>query len=153
MALATGHGGPHPGGDAVGSVTTLAPTHVGRAPRHRGPARSTARVACRLIRLRVPPEVAARRRQKAYEKAQKSGRTPTRAPAVVRLDDPGDQLLDGVVDLEEVVVLYRTRWQIELLFKLWKSHNRLATHAESQSVAWQMAEFWAKLIGVILQHQ
>ena len=53
---------------------------------------------------------------------------------------------------KEVVVLYRTRWQIELLFKLWKSHNRLATHAESQSVAWQMAEFWAKLIGVILQH-
>ena len=40
---------------------------------------STARVACRLIALRVPPEVAARRRQKAYEKAQKSGRTPTRA--------------------------------------------------------------------------
>ena len=53
---------------------------------------------------------------------------------------------------KEVVVLYRTRWQIELLFKLWKSHNRLATHAESQSVARQMAEFWAKLIGVILQH-
>ena len=53
---------------------------------------------------------------------------------------------------KEVVVLYRTRWQIELLFKLWKSHNRLATHAESQSVAWLMAEFWAKLIGVILQH-
>ena len=39
---------------------------------------STARVACRLVALRVPPEVAARRRQKAYEKAQKSGRTPTR---------------------------------------------------------------------------
>ena len=61
---------------------------------------STARVACRLLALRVPPEVAARRRQKADEKAQKSGRTPTRAPAVVRLDDLGDQLLDGVVDLE-----------------------------------------------------
>ena len=27
---------------------------------------------------------------------------------------------------KEVVVLYRARWQIELLFKLWKSHNRLA---------------------------
>ena len=39
---------------------------------------STARVACRLLALRVPPEVAARRRQKADEKAQKSGRTPTR---------------------------------------------------------------------------
>jgi hypothetical protein len=51
-----------------------------------------------------------------------------------------------------VVVLYRSRWQIELLFKLWKSHNLLATHAENKSVAQQMAEFWTKLIGVIVQH-
>jgi len=49
-------------------------------------------------------------------------------------------------------VLYRSRWQIELMFKLWKSHNRLATHAETQSVSWPMAEFWAKLIGVIVPH-
>ena len=114
---------------------------------------STARVACRLIALRVPPEVAARRRQKAYEKAQKSGRTPTRAHLqwcdwTILVTNCSPELLTW----KEVVVLYRTRWQIELLFKLWKSHNRLATHAESQSVAWQMAEFWAKLIGVILQH-
>lgn len=114
---------------------------------------STARVACRLIALRVPPEVAARRRQKAYEKAQKSGRTPTRAHLqwcdwTILVTNCSLELLTW----KEVVVLYRTRWQIELLFKLWKSHNRLATHAESQSVAWQMAEFWAKLIGVILQH-
>jgi hypothetical protein len=39
-----------------------------------------------------------------------------------------------------------------LLFKLWKSQNRLATHAEGKSVAWQMAEYWAKLIGVVVQH-
>ena len=148
IALATGHGGPHPGGDAVGSVTTLAPTHVGRAPRHRGPAREHG--PCRLPVDRavpVPPEVAARRRQKAYEKAQKSGRTPTRAHLqwcdwTILVTNCSTELLTW----KEVVVLYRTRWQIELLFKLWKSHNRLATHAESQSVAWQMAEFWAKLI-------
>ena len=69
-----------------------------------------------------------------------------------RLDDPGDRLLDGVVDLERGRGPVPHRWQIELLFKLWKSHNRRANHAESQSVAWRMAEFWAKLIGVILQH-
>jgi hypothetical protein len=49
-------------------------------------------------------------------------------------------------------VLYRSRWQIELLFKLWKSHNRLAVHAGTRSAAWQMAEFWAKLIAVAIQH-
>ena len=53
-ALATGHSGPHPGGDAVGPVATPAPTHVGRTPQHRDPAREhgtrrlpVARAACR----------------------------------------------------------------------------------------------------------
>ncbi len=50
------------------------------------------------------------------------------------------------------VVLNMEGAPFDLWFKLWKSHNRPATHAPSQSVAWQMAEFWAKLIGVILQH-
>jgi hypothetical protein len=36
------------------------------------------RLGCRLIALRAPQEVAARRRQKAYEKAQKRGATPSR---------------------------------------------------------------------------
>ena len=153
LALATGHGGPHPGGDAVGPVATLATTHVDGPLDIAVLLGSTARVACRLIAPYVPPEVAARRRQKAYEKAQKSGRTPTREHLqwcdwTILVTNCSPELLTW----KEVVVLYRTRWQIELLFKLWKSHNRLATHAESQSVAWQMAEFWAKLIGVILQH-
>src|SRR3954451_24252616 len=38
------------------------------------------------------------------------------------------------------------------MFKLWKSHNLLARHGETKGVAWQMAEFWSKLIGVIVQH-
>ena len=38
------------------------------------------------------------------------------------------------------------------MFKLWKSHNGLATHATSKSAVWQMAEFWAKLIAIIVQH-
>ena len=36
------------------------------------------RLPCRLIALRVPQEVADRRRQKAYVKAQKHGRVPSR---------------------------------------------------------------------------
>jgi hypothetical protein len=114
---------------------------------------SEQRVSSRLIALRAPQEVADRRRQKAYEKAQKSGRTPTAEHLewcnwTIFVTNCPDDLLTW----QEVVVLYRSRWQIELMFKLWKSHNLLATHAETKSVSRQMAEFWAKLIGVIVQH-
>lgn len=114
---------------------------------------SARRVSRRLIALRAPQEVAARRRQKAYEKAQKSGRTPTAEHrewchwTIFVTHCPPDLLT-----WQEVVVLSRSRWQIELMFKLWKSHNLRATHAETKSVAWQRAEFWTKLIGVIVPH-
>jgi hypothetical protein len=111
------------------------------------------RLACRLIVVRVPPEVAARRRQKAYERAQKHGTVPgaeqlawcqwtlfvTNCPA-------------ELLSWREVIVLYRARWQIELLFKLWKSHNHLAAVRTTWTAVERMAVFWAKLIGVVLQH-
>ena len=114
---------------------------------------STARVACRLIararRRRWRPAGARRRtRRRRRAAVRPRARTCSGANWTILVTNCSLELLTW----KEVVVLYRTRWQIELLFKLWKSHNRLATHAESQSVAWQMAEFWAKLIGVILQH-
>ena len=114
---------------------------------------SEQRVPSRLIALRAPQEVAARRRQNAYRKAQKSGRTPTADHLewcnwTIFVTNCSPDLLTW----QEVVVLYRSRWQIELLFKLWKSHNLLATHADTKSTEWQMAEFWAKLIAVIVQH-
>lgn len=112
------------------------------------------RLPCRLIALRVPQEVADRRRQAAYKKAQKHGRVPTREHLdwcdwTVFVANCPDELLTW----KEVVVLYRTRWQIELMFKLWKSHNHLAASREHWTGVERMAMFWAKLIGVVLQHQ
>jgi hypothetical protein len=111
------------------------------------------RLPCRLIALRVPQEVADRRRQTAYEKACKHGRTPTKEHlawcewTVLVTNCPEDLL-----SWKEVIVLYRARWQIELMFKLWKSHNHLASYRRSWSAVERMAMFWAKLIGVVLQH-
>jgi hypothetical protein len=114
---------------------------------------SEQRVACRLIAFAAPPEVAARRRQKAYEKAQKSGRTPTAEHLewcdwTVFVTNCPESLLSR----QEVVVLYRTRWQIELLFKVWKSNNGLAWRGSTQCPVRAMVEFWSKLIGVLVQH-
>jgi len=111
------------------------------------------RLPCRLIALRVPPEMVARRRQAAYEKARKHGRQPTQEHLAwcewtVLVTNCPEELLSW----KEVIVLYRLRWQIELMFKLWKSHNHLAASRPNWSAVERMAAFWAKLIGVVLQH-
>jgi hypothetical protein len=114
---------------------------------------ATARLCCRLVAVRVPQEVANRRRQQARQKAAKKGRVPTEQ----YLELLGWSLFVTNCLAEEltwkaVVVLYRARWQIELLFKLWKSHNRLAKHREGALALEVLAVFYAKLLGVVLQH-
>jgi len=111
------------------------------------------RLSCRLIAVRVPPEVAARRRQQVREKARDHGRQPSQEYLdlqewTIFVTNCAPELLSW----KEVVVLYRARWQIELLFKLWKSHNQLAQRELGASPQRQMAVLYAKLIGVIVQH-
>jgi hypothetical protein len=111
------------------------------------------RLPCRLIAVRVPQELADRRRQKARENAQKHGRelsseySELLGWSLFITNAPGDLL-----SWKEVVVLYRTRWQIELLFKLWKSHNQLSHQRSGATREEVMAVLWAKLMSVILQH-
>ncbi len=89
---------------------------------------SKAKTPVRLIALRLPQEVAAQRRRQAKEKARADGRRPT--PPAHRL-----ALLDWAIfvtnvppdllSVEQVTLIYRLRWQIELIFKVWKSSARL----------------------------
>ncbi len=111
-----------------------------------------ARLRCRVIALRAPAEVVARRRQKAREKAAKKGRQPTARHLAtcawtVFLTSCPEELLSW----EEVVVLYRVRWQIELLFKLWKSHNLLDDHRSDDPVR-QLVELYARMTAILIQH-
>jgi Transposase DDE domain len=108
---------------------------------------------CRLIALRVPQEVADRRRQKVHQKAQKHGRTPS--PDYLAWQDWTIFVTNcevAMVTWRAIVVLYRARWQIELMFKLWKSHNRLGTHRAAASAAEQLAMIYAKLVAALVQH-
>jgi hypothetical protein len=59
---------------------------------------------------------------------------------------PADRL-----SVREALVLGRARWQIELLFKLWKSHGRVD---ESRSLKpWRiLCEGYAKLLAMVVQH-
>jgi hypothetical protein len=110
------------------------------------------RVPCRLLGARAPQEVASRRRARLYKDCQRKGRTPSEKRLAwcdwtIYVTNVEPQMLNW----REVLVLYRARWQIELLFKLWKSHGLIAT-ATSDKPERRMAEFFARLMAVIVQH-
>ena len=111
------------------------------------------RLPARLIAVRAPQEVANGRRRAVRQKAQKDGRTSSREYLewqdwTIFVTNCESEKLTW----KEIVVLYRARWQIELLFKLWKSHNGIAVLKVGRPPVEQMAIIYSKLIGVILQH-
>jgi hypothetical protein len=109
-------------------------------------------LACRLIAQRVSPEQAVITRRKLKRAARKRGQTLSQkrlalADWVLYVTNVPVALLTT----NEALVLTRVRWQIELLFKLWKSVGRLA-HSRSAHPWRVLCEVYAKLIAVILQH-
>lgn len=81
-----------------------------------------ARLPCRLLVYHLPAEVVEQRRRHAHETARKKGRTPTQAylhwlQYGWYITNVGASVWAAAV----VATVYRIRWQIELLFKQWKS--------------------------------
>lgn len=111
------------------------------------------RFLCRLVAVHVSEEIAARRRQKIYEKARDKGRVPSQEYlALQEWTIFVTNCPPSLLTWKELIVLYRARWQIERLFKLWKSFNRLAEHDVNATTVRQMAEIYIKLIAVMIQH-
>jgi hypothetical protein len=104
----------------------------------------------RLVGVKLPVEVAQRRRQAALAEAKKKGR---KAPGS-SLDWLDWNLYLTNVKVEwlavaQVVLFYRLRWQIELVFKLWKSGAGLERVAgKKKERIW--IEIYAKLIGMVI---
>lgn len=110
-------------------------------------------LACRLIAWRVPPEQAGRRRQKLRQDLR---RKKGREPSAERLAWCDWTILitsvpQALLTAAEAVVLYRARWQVELLFKRWKSQDRVAVLSGSTEVR-QMVRVWARLLAALVQH-
>ncbi len=111
------------------------------------------RLPCRLIAWRLPQGQADRRRQKLRrEMVSKEGREPT-AERLAWCD--WTMLLTNVpaavLAAREAIVLYRARWQVELLFKRWKSQDLVAVLSGSTDVR-KMVRVWARLLAALLQH-
>lgn len=110
------------------------------------------RLAGRLVAIRVPEEVAQKRRERVLEAAQKRGKKVS----AERLKLCAWTLLltnipVGLASVAELAALARCRWQIELLFKLWKSGNGL-DKSNSDKPYRVLCEVYAKMIAVVVQH-
>jgi hypothetical protein len=110
------------------------------------------RYLMRLLIIRVPEEVAQRRRADLEAEALRRNR-PIRQRAweladwTILLTDAPAHLLS----LQEGLVLLRERWQMEMLYKLWKQYGRIDEWQTANQ--WRiLCELYAKLIGLLLQH-
>ena len=112
-------------------------------------------VGLRLVALPASPATAApaaRKRQGIREAAERQGRVPPAAALalaewiVLLTTVPPEQ-----ATIEQIATLMRLRWQIELLFKLWKDQGKL-DETRGWNPARSETELSAKLLGLLLAH-
>jgi hypothetical protein len=107
---------------------------------------------CRLLAVRVSDAVAKLRRCKLISEAKAKGKPVSdKALKLARWAVVGGNIPYEMLSLDEAFVLMRTRWQIELIFKLWKSHGCIDEWRSENP--WRiLCEVYAKLIAMLIQH-
>ena len=110
------------------------------------------RLPLRLLAERVPPAALERRKQQLNEYARKK-QTPltTQRLALAEWTVILTNVPPSMLNLDSAMLLLHVRWQVELLFKLWKSYLHIDEWRSANP--WRvLCEFYAKLIvGVINQ--
>jgi hypothetical protein len=106
----------------------------------------------RLVAAPATPATAVRKRVHLRADAQAHGRSPQAVALaladwmVVLTTVPPEQ-----ATAQQILTLMRLRWQIELLFKLWKDQGKL-----DETRGWKaeriLTELYAKLLGMLIQH-
>ncbi len=114
------------------------------------------RSAVRVLAARLPPEAAARARQRKYQQAQKHRRTPSATTVAL-----ADWVLVATTlaadwSLTDVLRLYRARWQVELVFKRMKQllrFNQLrSTHRTTvEATVRALLVAWALQDGIVAE--
>ena len=109
-------------------------------------------ISARLIARKAAPATVQRRREHLRERAHKqckpiNPRQWELAQWIIVVTNVPSSLLSA----SEALTLMRARWQIELLWKLWKSLGLLDEWRTGNPVH-ILCELYAKLLGVLVQH-
>jgi hypothetical protein len=109
------------------------------------------KVAMRLMAVRVPDEVAEQRRRRVREEAKKRGRQVSQKKLdlcewnVLLTNAPREK-----ISVYEAWDMRRVRWQVELVFKVFKSEAGVG-HSRSEDGWRVLTELFAKLLGQVVQ--
>ena len=110
------------------------------------------RLACRLIARRVPAAVAELRRRRLLEKCADRGNRPSALSlALCDWTILVTNVPRGSLSVEEAVALARMRWQIELIFKLWKSRGGIDEYRSGKPQS-ALCEVYGKLLAQVVRH-
>ena len=112
----------------------------------------TEQLSARLLARRVPQEVADQRRHRMRETAKRKGRPISDAQlAMAEWTMFVTNVPLTLLTVVEALVLGRVRWQIELLFKLWKSHGQV-DHLPAVHRGRFLCELYGRLLAMVVQH-
>jgi len=107
----------------------------------------------RIVYYRVPPKIAQERRRKAKSAARTRGQTGSQ-----HLLDWQDWLIFvtnvpvTLLHTEHIALVYRVRWQIEIIFKVWKQEMAWGT-MKTWRVERVLCQFYARCLALILFHR
>lgn len=110
------------------------------------------RLACRLIARRAPAEVVRKRRKRLRAEARRRGEpVSARALALAGWTILVTNVPRDLLSVAEALELARMRWQIELVFKLWKGHGGIDEWSTSRPDK-ALCAVYGKLLATVVQH-
>ncbi len=142
-----------PESKAVLDLSEIGPLVVGQALDRDVLVGKEAKLPARLILVRVPEEVVEQRQARIRAEAKRRGHAQPNAQSLLRAR--WTLLITNVarstLQVREVLVLQRARWQIERLFRLWKEDGKIDEWRGR--TRWRiLCELVAKLLAMLLQH-
>jgi len=105
------------------------------------------RLPIRFVAFRAPEHVIRQRKARLKKDMTKKGRQPSQEQLwLCNWTVMATNLSEAEYKADEVYTLYRIRWQIELVFKLWKSEGGVAS-SHGKTGYRCLCEFLAKVLG------